>query len=313
MGSAHRVDDAEALLTRAFQENHLVPSKSDACELKINCVPLGSSTLSAVAFGTEVHIDTGPDQDFFTEHFLWRGKGVLRYGEQVAACDATHGAVVSTLGRVSLRMDAACVLCGIRIEADVLKRHLECLLGHEVDSEPIFEAGVDLDRGRGARRHRLLQYVFEEAERACGTGPDPCLEEAYLTALLTGQPHSQLARVLAQQPDAGLAAVRRVEDYLHAHPERPIRSEILVALSGVSTSSLYEAFQRERGTSPVRMLRDVRLERVREVLLRAQPGETVTRVALRWGFTHLARFSGLYRSRYGELPSETLRLARRAS
>jgi hypothetical protein len=243
MGSAHRVDDAEALLTRAFQENHLVPSKSDACELKINCVPLGSSTLSAVAFGTEVHIDTGPDQDFFTEHFLWRGKGVLRYGEQVTACDATHGAVVSTLGRVSLRMDADCVLCGIRIEADVLKRHLEHLLGHEVDSEPIFEAGVDLDRGRGARRHRLLQYIFEEAERACGTGPDPFLEEAYLTALLTGQPHSQLTRVLAQQPDAGLAAVRRVEDYLRAHPEQPIRSEILVALSlrGVPARARYLA------------------------------------------------------------------------
>jgi AraC-like DNA-binding protein len=57
----------------------------------------------------------------------------------------------------------------------------------------------------------------------------------------------------------------------------------------------------------------VRLERVREELLCAEPGETVTAIAMRWGFTHLARFSGIYRARFGELPSQTLALARRAS
>jgi AraC-like DNA-binding protein len=34
---------------------------------------------------------------------------------------------------------------------------------------------------------------------------------------------------------------------------------------------------------------------------------TVAEVAYRWGFTHLGRFAHDYRSRYGELPSTTLR------
>ena len=41
--------------------------------------------------------------------------------------------------------------------------------------------------------------------------------------------------------------------------------------------------------------------------------ETVTAIALRWGFTHLARFSGQYRARFGELPSQTLSTTRLAS
>jgi AraC-like DNA-binding protein len=30
-------------------------------------------------------------------------------------------------------------------------------------------------------------------------------------------------------------------------------------------------------------------------------------VAMRWGFTHLGRFAGAYRDRYGVTPSQTLR------
>ncbi len=114
----------------------------------------------------------------------------------------------------------------------------------------------------------------------------------------------------APQPDAGGAAVRRVEQYIRAHPEQAVRAEDLVALSGLSASGLYEAFRRRYGTSPMRLLREVRLERVRQDLLCPEPWENVTHIALRWGFTHLARFSGVYRARFGELPSQTLAVMR---
>ena len=34
---------------------------------------------------------------------------------------------------------------------------------------------------------------------------------------------------------------------------------------------------------------------------------SVSEVATRWGFTHLGRFAGAYRLRYGVPPSQTLR------
>jgi AraC-like DNA-binding protein len=57
-------------------------------------------------------------------------------------------------------------------------------------------------------------------------------------------------------------------------------------------------------------LREVRLARVREDLLAADPARvTVTAVAARWGFPHQGRFAAAYRDRYGQAPSATLRLA----
>ena len=59
-------------------------------------------------------------------------------------------------------------------------------------------------------------------------------------------------------------------------------------------------------------VRRARLERVRLDLLTAGPHASVTSAAMRWGFFHLGRFSGLYASHFGELPSSTKRRAGRS-
>ena len=45
----------------------------------------------------------------------------------------------------------------------------------------------------------------------------------------------------------------------------------------------------------------------RRDLLTAGPEERVTNLAMRWGFYHLGRFSKLYATEFGELPSVTHR------
>jgi transcriptional regulator GlxA family with amidase domain len=84
----------------------------------------------------------------------------------------------------------------------------------------------------------------------------------------------------------------------------------LARAAGVSVRTVYRASARHLGGPPMTRLRDSRLEHVRRRLLEAAPGETVTSVAMEWGFLHLGRFSSLYRRRFGELPSQTLRRAR---
>lgn len=56
-------------------------------------------------------------------------------------------------------------------------------------------------------------------------------------------------------------------------------------------------------------LREIRLDRVHAELSTADPstGVTVTDIAYRWGFLHLARFAQAYKQKFGELPSATLR------
>ena len=104
--------------------------------------------------------------------------------------------------------------------------------------------------------------------------------------------------------------VRRAEALILTQPERPFTVSSLARAVGLSTRSLSRGFQSLRGYGPMAAVRRARLERVRLDLLTAAPHQSVTNVAMRWGFYHLGRFSGLYAAHFGELPSATRRSAR---
>jgi AraC-like DNA-binding protein len=56
------------------------------------------------------------------------------------------------------------------------------------------------------------------------------------------------------------------------------------------------------------------MAQAREALLSAKKGaETVTQVAMRFGFPELGRFSRNYKATFGESPSDTLRRAQASS
>ena len=62
-----------------------------------------------------------------------------------------------------------------------------------------------------------------------------------------------------------------------------------------------------------RFPQEIRLQLVRDELLRSGEETQVTTVALRHGFSHLGRFSAFYQSTFGEVPSATLRRSRAMS
>lgn len=100
--------------------------------------------------------------------------------------------------------------------------------------------------------------------------------------------------------------VRRAEQYFDEHAgQLPTVSEVAAAV-GVSVRALSGGFRRYRGTTPSRYLRDVRLNRIRDELVAAGPGATVSEVAARWGYVNLGVFAASYRRRFGENPSQTL-------
>jgi transcriptional regulator GlxA family with amidase domain len=95
---------------------------------------------------------------------------------------------------------------------------------------------------------------------------------------------------------------------MRARPAHAWTVAELATASSTSVRSLQENFRRSLGTSPMRYLRDFRLEHVHEELLAAEPGGvTVTEVAARWGFVHHGRFAAAYRQRFAERPSDTIR------
>ena len=66
------------------------------------------------------------------------------------------------------------------------------------------------------------------------------------------------------------------------------------------------AFRQHRGVTPLEFLRTLRLDEARKRFSNGS-GLSVAEVAGSLGFTHLGRFAGHYRQRFGESPAQTRR------
>jgi AraC-like DNA-binding protein len=78
--------------------------------------------------------------------------------------------------------------------------------------------------------------------------------------------------------------------------------------AGTNRQTLLRAFKTIRGVTPSNYLREARLAQARQALLSAHlVPESVTQVAMRFGFRELGRFAVEYRAAFGEKPSDTLR------
>lgn len=100
---------------------------------------------------------------------------------------------------------------------------------------------------------------------------------------------------------------RRAVDFMLGHLAQALSIGEIAAAAGTGTRTLHRAFARERGTTPMQFLRRARLDQVRADLITAEAGSRVSGIAVKWGFTHLGRFSREYRKTFGEMPSATLR------
>lgn len=100
------------------------------------------------------------------------------------------------------------------------------------------------------------------------------------------------------------APLERMETYIRQRLCAPISLVDLANASGLSPRSLNALCHKYHNVSPMVLLRNMRLDAVRN-MLQSCPGANVTTIALDHGFGHLGRFSAYYRERFGELPRDT--------
>ena len=130
------------------------------------------------------------------------------------------------------------------------------------------------------------------------------LETTLLDAILLGMPHSHSALLASPPPVPHGAHADRARAWLEEHYREPVSVADLAAGVGLSVRQLQEVVRARFGLTPMQLLREIRLERARE-LLSSGVAPTVAAAAMDVGCAHLGRFAAAYRQRFGELPSET--------
>jgi AraC family transcriptional regulator, ethanolamine operon transcriptional activator len=217
---------------------------------------------------------------------------------------------------LELSCPASFLLMGVVVDAGLIGMLHRKIFGRDLSSWLNQQVVVQLQPQAATRLRGALQQAFDAVEAAPKLLDDRTACDQLRDAIL-----SEWLAVLPLDVDTGdlklVGARRRVVDracsLILAQRDEPISLLELCGRIGVSESKLNYCFQDVLGISPGRYLKAVRLNHVRRELRRCRDrGIGVQDIAAHWGFWHLGQFSSDYKRQFAELPSQTLRAARRA-
>ncbi|WPP44350.1 AraC family transcriptional regulator [Pseudomonas sp. AN-1] len=278
-----------------------------AFEMRLARQPLGSLELSCLSFGTEVELEQAWTTDFVLVTTQLCGHSQVR-----TRADEVQGAaglivVDSPEAPVTKRFSPDSWRLNLRIGRPAIERLFERLYERPLHGPMHFHPAIAQDSALHERWLALLRLVTSQL----GTSSAPALlgplEEMAMLLLLTEQPHNHANLAQAAPPLPAPRHVRRAEEFMRANLGEPLTLAAIAAASGTSIRSLTAGFRQFRQTTPMRWLHEQRLQAVRRHLQQARADESVSSIALHWGFGHLGRFAGDYLRRFGEAPSATLR------
>lgn len=296
---------------------HLVRpiERRDQLQVRMYAASVGALTISQISYGPAVRIHAGVHPDrFFCVQLLHRGSAEVRSGRDRVLSTPRVASVPTPTEPLNMRWEPGTAQTVIKIGMPEVRRYLAGLLGHEPHESVLTGLALDLDSAGG--RRWLAIYDLLLAEVASTAGPHAsspasaaAVEDLVLSSLLLNHANNYLAELTRPAPRGARYYVRRAIEYADENLGEPLTVALLAEVAGVGVRALQDGFQESVGASPTEWIRERRLDRARAELAAAEPGDgtTVTMVALRWGFSHLGRFSVRYRQRFGVSPQQTLR------
>ncbi|MGX4801398.1 AraC family transcriptional regulator [Bradyrhizobium guangdongense] len=203
----------------------------------------------------------------------------------------------------------------VRIDTLATERLLKSMIGDDSGARLRFVASEPDPAVMTHLRHDVFRFA-EELEKF-GHEYSPIaiaeLERALMVRMLLAHRHNFTDRLQRSPPGANRTVIDIVESYIEAHWDEPLDLEMIAGIANVSVRTVFREFSDAGRGSPGQFARRIRLHRAAEMLRRPDGQTSVLAVAFKCGFRNLGRFASEYRREVGELPSETLKNARRRS
>jgi len=269
-------------------------------------------SLNFIDYGAKTLISPGCLRGFYLFQMPLSGSAAIHNGADSYCSDTGRAALLNPHLPTTMIWDEGCAQVLLRIDRAAFNTHLSQMLGTRSDRPLTFTGALDLTGPRGAAIRALVLHLVAEADAgraALGHGSlmGRQIEAALMTGILEAHHHNYTdALSRTRNTDLAPRLVRQAEEYLLAHIDQPLALNDVAGAVGVSARALQYAFRQFRDTTPMAFLRKARLERAHHDLQNARPGDTVTEIATRWGFTHFGRFAETYRARFGCTPRQTL-------
>lgn len=288
--------------------------RDEPFEASVELSTLTKSAVMTSRYGTAVEIGCRPQMPYVTLSIVRHGSitFVDERGALLTCAVPGTAAIVAYDQAVRMQWTAGTEQVMLLVNRHAVEDRLERMLGDRLDEPLAFRPEIDLSRDGG-----FIQSIFDNMSRlvaaGAGCGDRSILvdefERSIATSMLVTLPHSHSDQLFIDRRSVPPRMVRRVLDLIESNPVDALRMSDLAKFAGTSERSLYQAFGRHVGISPMAYLRRRRLQLAHDELQAAEPAGSVsvTDVAYRWGFNHTGRFANDYKRLFGESPSATLR------
>lgn len=297
---------------------HQLSSRSgcDVVGATMHKVQLGTLALHRLEYSMGVEIVPHRLEQFYLIQIPLKGYAEIFCGNYRFISSPEVASIVSPDLPLRMIWQGSSPQLVIRIEKKDFEQHcLQHLGGREVVA-PTFDPELDFSSPGGSYLLQLLMTLASSLLDSRHPIHHPLVlkqfESTLLNALLYGVGNNISHNLTSTADDRSIAPyfVRQTEEYMRANLDQPLSVESLAEYAGVSVRTLQAGFRKYRGTSPMSLLKDLRLEQVHRELRNSDDRVSITDVAFKWGFSHLGRFSQDYRARFNQLPSETQRYRR---
>lgn len=315
--ASRNLDETHAFMDRVEFRFEMRLRDRGALDIVSRVAYLPGIFIGCIHYGAAVLAGGRPDRqkDDFWVHFPLRGNSEMLSKADSLPCNPRRAVVISAQGHV-LRSEAGSERVTLSVSKATAMNQLSALLGEVPSRRLEFVKEFDLEAPYARRLRRQMHLAIADLDDAGPEGVGPVMlnmyEQLIVTGLLLGQPNNYTAALQRLENKVAPGDVKRAIDFIEAHLQLPVTLSDIAKASGVPGRTLLEHFKAHRSVSPMRYLRDARLTRAREALMCGDRGESVTQIAMTWGFSHLGRFAADYRDRFGETPSETWRRGRNA-
>lgn len=305
------VDELAETLTRIYDARS-VACIGDATDFygKAAIFQFATCSLSYCCYRGTVEADFADDNE---QRFHFAIAGSAKASSYRNVVDIDPSVIVSTLGETTFTFGSAFKQMVLRADRLQLERDVGLLLGANPKGSISFAPTTRLTSGHAALFRRTALQSAGIVDGTAGSIPPPLLNEIEQTirmAALFGVPHNFSEMITATPASSSSGRVKRIEEWIDANWRESITLERLVEISGVSGRSIFMAFKKMRGYSPMAYVKARRLKAAKEMLSTGAPDVTVTGIGYFCHFTNMSRFADDYRCQFGELPSRTLQRAK---
>ncbi|MBJ7555982.1 AraC family transcriptional regulator [Marinomonas spartinae] len=297
-------------VSEVYKPHHLdLKEKGSELDTRMHSVALGNVYFNRLKYGADVIIDPGCLEQFYLIQMPVAGQAKIYSGENAIYTNKDIASVLNPSDPLTMDWSKDCDQLMFKIDKQSLELVCSQVLGRSLREPLRFKPDMHWYQNPVWRNMMIyLAHLLHDLPSVTTQSTiSHQLEQLIINTLLSIHPHNYTDAL--NEPVRTLAPrhVKKVEEYIEAHADEALSPAKLANIAGVSVRTLYAGFKDFRHISPMEYLRTVRLQRAREDLLKQNPNISITDIAIRWGFTHMGRFSQEYARLFGERPSDTKR------